>query len=58
MGVEVFDSSVDPDVSDDLYDNDEPLTSVRTGVDARRKLEDKLEEMRLERELRDFDFDF
>lgn len=56
MGVEVFDSSVDPELSDELYQDDEPFKSARSGLDSRRKLEEKLEEMRLQRELREFDF--
>ena len=55
MGVEVIDSSLDSGFIpvDELFTGD----SDKLNLDARRKLEDKLEEMRLQRELREFDFD-
>lgn len=59
MGVEVLDSSLDPvDLIDDIFDDEDDVSSPRYGLDARRRLEDKLEEIRLQRELRDFDYDF
>lgn len=59
MGVEVFDSSLDnQDFMANLVLGDEPSGRTPKGeIDARRKLEDKLEEMRLQKELREFDFD-
>lgn len=58
MGVEVLDTSLDSgDLGDDIFEDDDVVKSPRYGVDARRRLEDKLEEMRLQRELRDYDFD-
>ncbi len=55
MGVEAFDSSVGNSIviMDDGFEHDEPLN----GTDARRRLEDKIEELRLQRELKEFDFD-
>lgn len=59
MGVQVIDSSLDnQDFMAGLVLRDEPLRRTEKGdIDARRKLEDKLEEMRLQKELREFDFD-
>lgn len=55
MGVEVLDSTLDTELSlDDIFDSDS--TSV-SNLDARRRLEDKIEELRLQRELREFDYD-
>ena len=50
----------DADLSDlHLFDDSEEEASVSpSSVDARRKLEDKLEELRLQRDLKEFDFDF
>lgn len=58
MSVEVLDSNMDPEVGDEMYDEEESVKSASQGLDARRKLEDKLEELRLQRELQDYDFDF
>ncbi len=55
------DDSMSDDILDmdiDMDDMDDSISSVGKGLDARRRLEDKLEEMRLNRELREFDFDF
>lgn len=56
MGLEVIEQDINPGVLQDIDefdDDDGPVASV----DARRKLEDKIEELRLMRELREFDFD-
>lgn len=56
MGVESLDSSLVESMSpmdDGTVFQDEPLN----GTDARRRLEDKIEELRLKRELQEFDFD-
>lgn len=54
MGAEFFDSTFDASgTGESLAGLNEPLN----GTDARRRLEDKLEEQRLRRELREFDFD-
>ncbi|MFL0809585.1 MAG: hypothetical protein K6L76_04160 [Agarilytica sp.] len=55
MGIEALDTSTVNNIMlmDDGFDHDEPLN----GTDARRRLEDKIEELRLQRELQDFDFD-
>lgn len=59
MGVEVLDSTLEVnDLSaDDVFEEESPK-SPKLNVDARRRLENKLEEMRLQRELRNYDFDF
>ncbi len=59
MGVEVLDATLDVnDLSgDDVFEEESPK-SKNLNVDARRRLENKLEEMRLQRELRNYDFDF
>ncbi len=56
MGVEVLDSSMDFD-GDDMADAVEARGNKPMDIDARRRLEDRLEEMRLRREMREFDFD-
>lgn len=57
MGVEVLDSTLD--FGGDLSDDREEAASLKSvDIDARRRLEDKLEEMRLRREVQEFDFDF
>lgn len=58
MGVEVLDATLDATElsADDVFEEDSPKSS-KLNVDARRRLEDKLEEMRLQRELRSYDFD-
>lgn len=55
MSVEVLDSSfeVNINVEEALLNMEEPLN----GTDARRRLEDKIEELRLKKEMREFDFD-
>lgn len=58
MGVEVLESALETsEVSDEVFE-EESVKSPKSDVDARRRLEDKLEELRLQRELRDYDFDF
>ena len=56
MGVEVFDSFVDnySDVSDG---EGAVFRGQHLELDARRRLEDRLEEIRLRREVQEFDFD-
>lgn len=57
MGVGVLDSTLDTELSlDDIFDADSDTTSG-SNLDARRRLEDKIEELRLQRELREFDYD-
>lgn len=57
MGVEVLDSTMD--FGGDMLDSAVDTTVGKTvDIDARRRLEDKLEEMRLRREVQEFDFDF
>ena len=55
MGVEAFNSSEVNNIMimEEGYSHEEPLN----GTDARRRLEDKIEELRLQRELKEFDFD-
>ncbi|MFL0803026.1 MAG: hypothetical protein K6L81_04870 [Agarilytica sp.] len=55
MGVQTLDSSVANNIviMDDDFEYDGPLN----GTDARRRLEDKIEELRLQKELKEFDFD-
>ncbi len=58
MGVGVIDSTLDTtEISiEDIFEADDEVT---TGgyIDARRRLEDRIEEMRLQRELSDLDYD-
>ncbi len=56
MGLEVLDHSVDvasQGFEEVIVEKEPP----KVDLDARRRLEDKLEEMRLRRELREYDFD-
>lgn len=55
MGVETLrsDTGVGISIMDDAFLQEQPLN----GTDARRRLEDKMEELRLLRELKEFDFD-
>jgi len=56
MGMEMRGGYDDVSVSDEGLL--EALNQPLNGTDARRRLEDKLEEKRLLRELREFDFEF
>ena len=61
MGVETIGSGMDvnPHLVDGIMDDDDQNTSLKDmyNLDARRRLEDKIEELRLKREMQDFDFD-
>ncbi len=58
MGVEVIDSTLEvEEVMVDERFEEESVKSPKTDIDARRRLEDKLEQMRLQRELQEYDFD-
>lgn len=58
MGVEVLDATIDAtELSADEVFEEENAKTGKLNVDARRRLENKLEEMRLQRELRSYDFD-
>ena len=60
MGVGVLDSTLDTTeiALDEIFDADsQPAKGNANNLDARRRLEDKIEELRLQRELRDFDYD-
>lgn len=46
------------EVEDADFDDDRPLVIVRRDPDVRRKIEDRLERMRLREELGIYDFDF
>jgi hypothetical protein len=56
MGLEVIDDDLP---SAPVAENDDFIekTAKVVNVDSRRRLEDKIEEMRLRREMREFDFD-
>lgn len=55
MGAEVLDDT--NDMGDDSFDEG-TIRPPKMDVDARRKLEQKLEDLRLEKELRAYNFDF
>lgn len=56
MGLEILETSAEHVVFEErLW---EVLNQPLNGTDARRRLEDKLEEKKLLRELQEFDFDF
>lgn len=58
MGVEVIDSTLEVEeaTTEERFE-EESTKSPKTDVDARRRLEDKLEQIRLKKELREYDFD-
>ncbi|WP_075185541.1 hypothetical protein [Teredinibacter haidensis] len=62
MGIEVLDSSPDlnnvilENTIEDTFEDDSGVGAISV-IDARRKLENKIEEMRLLREMQEFDFD-
>lgn len=64
MGIEVLDSSSDLNnvilenaIESELDDSEDSPGSPSHTVDARRRLENKIEELRLMRETQEFDFD-
>jgi hypothetical protein len=58
MGVEVLDSTLEVEeaVAEERF-AEEAVKPAKVDTDARRRLEDKLEELRLKKELREYDFD-
>ncbi len=58
MGVEVLESTLEVEeaTAEERFE-EEPTKSPKTDVDARRRLEDKLEQIRLQKALREYDFD-
>ncbi len=54
MGLEVLDNNLDTGYDEDVVSSANDNTH---NLDARRRLEDKMEELRLRREMREFDFD-
>ena len=57
VAIEIIEQDVNINVLHDVEELFESNASVRVDLDARRRLEDKIEEMRLRRELKEFDFD-
>ena len=55
MGLEVLDNSLDNGYEEDVV---AAVNARDANLDARRRLEEKIEELRLRREMREFDFDF
>lgn len=57
MGLEVLEIDVNPNLIQDVDDfvDEENLKVI--SVDSRRRLEEKIEELRLMREMQEFDFD-
>lgn len=55
MGVDVLDVSIENGAADESLWS--ALNQPLNGTDARRRLEDKLEEHRLRKEIQEFDFD-
>lgn len=58
MGVEVLESTLEVEeaTAEERFD-DEAVKPPKTDIDARRRLEAKLEQIRLQKELREYDFD-
>lgn len=58
MGVEVLDSTLEvEEASTEERFEDDGVKPAKVDTDARRRLEDKLEELRLQKELREYNFD-
>jgi hypothetical protein len=58
MGVEVLDSTIEvEEVSTEERFDDAAAKPAKVDTDARRRLEAKLEELRLQKELREYNFD-
>ncbi|ABD81450.1 PA3496 family putative envelope integrity protein [Saccharophagus degradans] len=56
MGGGVLDSNLD--MTDDMAESAILAEGNAHSIDSRRRLEDKIEELRLRREMQEFDFDF
>jgi len=54
MGLEVLDHTLETGYDEEVV---AVVNSEAHNLDARRRLEDKMEELRLRREMREFDFD-
>ncbi len=54
MGLEVLDHTLETGYDEEVI---AVVSSEAHNLDARRRLEDKMEELRLRREMREFDFD-
>jgi hypothetical protein len=59
MGVEVLDSTLEVEEAstEERFEDDGSAKPAKVDTDARRRLEDKLEELRLQKELREYNFD-
>ena len=58
MGLEIIEQDINPGLmQQDVDDFVDEESAKPLSVDARRKLEDKIEELRLMREMKEFDFD-
>lgn len=55
MSAEAFENTADNDASENIVW--EILNQPLNGTDARRRIEDKIEELKLQRELQEFNFD-
>jgi hypothetical protein len=55
MGLEALDDTLDGGFEEEVV---AVINTQVHNLDARRRLEDKMEELRLRREMREFDFDF
>jgi len=57
MSVQILDAGYEPTlVNMEEFDEDN-LVGKRVGLDARRRLEDRREDLRLQKEIQEFDFD-
>lgn len=59
MGLKILDTDFEPDFSqtDNFEDDNVKSVKKKMGVDARRRLENRKDELKLQRELRDYDWD-
>ena len=57
MGLEAIEQDVNTNIVHDVDEMFEEKVTKADSVDARRRLEEKIEELRLQREMKEFDFD-
>lgn len=57
MALQIIEQDININVLQDVDEVFEQSEKKVVDIDARRRLEDKIEEMRLRRELKEFDFD-
>lgn len=57
MAIEIIEAEINPNIHQDVEELFDAQLDNDINLDARRRLEDKMEELRLRREMQEFDFD-